>query len=559
MSKRILLTILPYWDPMIPPLGIVSLKEFLQKYGYKVRTVDFIVKKEFLDFYNQYFKVLKEIVPPEKRGNFNNIGHDVLQTQMMAHQNFTNKSEYFDLIEKIIYNHYYVIAKYEEIEKIVNLTSDYYQKLEFLLSQELEDFQPDIVGFSVFKCTLPSTIFAAQIVKKINKNIQTIIGGGTFNESHAPDSPNFDILLKKTKDYIDKIIIGQGELLFLNYLKGNLIENQRVYTRDDIEKNLLTFEEQNIPDFSDLNLSSYPYMAATATAGCLYDCSFCVSKRVSPNYRIKASEQLVQEMQYLYSLHGHQLFLMTDSLINPVLNDISHEFINHNQSLYYDAYLKIDDASGSISNTLLWRKGGLYRVRIGTESGSQKILDMMDKKITPEKIKDSIISLANAGIKTTTYWVIGHPGETEADFQMTLDLIEELKDYIFQAESNYFLYHYSKQAKADEWAKDRLNLYDDKYQEMLLFNYYTLNKSPLRDETFKRVHRFEKHCRSLGIPNPYSYNDHMHADIRWHQLHKNAVPSLSDFLKKENYISENLNINIPSMLQKTRKDEVFSF
>jgi hypothetical protein len=83
-QEKILLAILPYWDPMIPPMGITSLKVFLQGHGYEVKTVDLIVKEESLEFYRNYFDTLRECIPEEKQGNFNNIGHDVLQSHMMA-------------------------------------------------------------------------------------------------------------------------------------------------------------------------------------------------------------------------------------------------------------------------------------------------------------------------------------------------------------------------------------------------------------------------------------------------------------------------------------------
>jgi hypothetical protein len=246
-------------------------------------------------------------------------------------------------------------------------------------------------------------------------------------------------------------------------------------------------------------------------------------------------------------------------LVNPVISDIAREFIAEQENLYYDAYFKIDRESANPGNTILWRKGGLYRVRIGTESGSQKILNEMNKKITVDEIKESIKTLAYAGIKTTTYWVIGHPGETEQDFQNTLDLIEELKDDIFQAECNYFLYLYSQQGKADVWAKHRKLLYPDYINDMLVFKHWTLDLEPRREETFKRVHRFSAHCKALGIPNPYSYNEHVKADERWHRLHENAVPSMMSFMKKEEKVSENLNIKEKSYAINRREEEYFNF
>lgn len=560
--KKILLTILPYWDPMIPPMGITSLKTFLQGHGYEVKTVDLIVKQECLDFYNNYFAELKKCIPEEKRGNFNNIGHDVLQSHMMAHQNYQDEKEYVELVKQLIYQSYYVDVDDGQVVELNKIMDDFYVMLEDYFLELLEEEKPDVVGATVYKCTVPATMFVLKLTREKYPHIKTVIGGGTFNETHAPDSPNFQALLDATADYLDKIFLGQGELLFLKYLRGEIPESQRVVTKADNDGNILDFHEIDLPDFSDLDLNKYPYLAATASASCKYQCSFCVAQKVAGKYRVKNPAQTVDEMTTMYRKYGHQLFFMTDSLLNPVVTDLANEFIKSNVSLYYDAYFRVDDPSADIRNTLLWRRGGLYRVRLGTESGSLRILEEMNKRITPQQIKASVSSLAYAGIKTTTYWVIGHPGETEEDFQQTLHLIEELKDDIFQAECNYFLVHYSHQAKADDWRRHINLLYPERALDMLVFRYYTPGPGvePSREEAFRRVHRFEDHCRKLGIPNPYSYDAHIKADERWQKLHKNAVPPIMEFMRKEAAITENINI-VPAAYAKNvrREDNGFEF
>lgn len=559
-SKKILLTILPYWDPMIPPMGISSLKRYLEDNGHIAKTVDLVVKKECLDFYNDYFDVLQSYIPSEKHGNFRNIGHDVLQNHMMAYMNYDNEEKYKELVEILIYLHYYHKVDETCINKMNKIMQDYFIMLEKFFRELLDEFNPDVLGVTAYKCTLPSSLFVAKLAKSYNPNIKTIMGGGTFNESHAPDSPSFDALLEYSKDYLDKVILGQGELLFLKYLNGELSEEKRVYSKDDIGGRILGFHELEIPDFSDLDLSKYPCMSATASASCIYNCSFCVAKKVNGEYRKNDPKRVVDSMCRLYEMHKHQLFFMTDSLINPVVTNLAKEFIKSDTSLYYDAYFKVDNEAADINNTLLWRKGGLYRVRLGTESGSLKILNEMNKGITPEQIKNTVKGLAYAGIKVTTYWVIGHPDETEEDFQATLDLIEELKDDIYQAECNYFLYHYSKQGKEDEWSKHRMPLYPEWADKMLVFKYWTLNKYPLREETFNRVHRFEAHCRKLGIPNPYSLNEYYEADIRWKSLHQNAVPPLADLLQFGKYVDECKQIDSVSWAEEYNEEEVdFNF
>ena len=562
IAKKILLAILPYWNPMIPPMGITTLKSFLQGHGYNVKAVDLIVKKEFLDFYNNYFEALKRFVPEEKRGNFNNIGHDVLQNHMMAHQNYKDEREYIELVKILVYKTFYVRIEECHVNELNQIMDKFYCILKDDWLQLLEEEKPDVVGVTAYKCTVPASIFVLKLTRERYPHIRTLMGGGTFNETHAPDSPNFKALLDATEGYLDKIIIGQGESLFLKYLRGEMPESRRVYTKEDNGGRILDFHEQELPDFSDLDMMKYPYLPATASASCKYACSFCVARKVAGPYRVKDPTQTVDEMIKMYKMYGRQLFFMTDSLLNPVITHLADKFIESGVSLYYDAYFKVDEASGDVRNTLLWRKGGLYRVRLGTESGSQQILDEMDKKITVQQVKAALSALAYAGIKTTTYWVIGHPGETEEDFQQTLNLIEESKDDIFQAECNYFLVHYSKQFAADEWRKKIQLLYPKWALDMLMFQNYTPGPGlePSREEAFRRVRRFELHCKKLGIPNPYSYDAHMKADERWKNLHKNAVPPLMGFMSGKNYINENFNIkNVNYAQSKMSDDEDFNF
>jgi hypothetical protein len=537
-------------------MGITTIKAFLEKYGYDVKTEDLIVKKESLDFYNNYFSTLKKCVPEEKQGNFNNIGHDVLQCHMMAYWNHKDKDLYNQLVKELVYQSYYVSLGDSQVKELNRIMDDFYTMLADYWLWLLKEEMPDVVGVTAYKCTVPASLFVLKLTRQKFPHIKTLMGGGTFNETHAPDSPNFQALLDISRDYLDKIILGQGELLFLKYLKGELPDSQRVYTKADIGNKILDFHQQQLPDFSDLDMEKYPYLAATASASCLYQCSFCVASKVAGKYRVKDPSQTVDEMIKLYQQYGRQIFFMTDSLFNPVATDLANEMIKSGFSLYYDVYFRVDEPSADICNTILWRRGGMYRVRLGTESGSQRILNEMNKRITVDQIKASVSALAYAGIKTTTYWVIGHPGETEADFKATLDLLEELKDDIFQAECNYFLPHYSNQAREDEWKKKIRLLYPEALSDMLVFQYYTPapGMEPSREETFRRVHRFEVHCRKLGIPNPYSYDQHVKADERWRRLHENAVPPLLDFMVGEVYIDENYSIKDIAYAQNRRID-----
>ena len=354
-------------------------------------------------------------------------------------------------------------------------------------------------------------------------------------------------------------MIGQGEKLLYQYLEGEMDDSKRVYTNKDIKGGTIPFPEADLPDLSDYNVVAYSYLGATGSASCKYQCSFCNSVKYYGEFRQKNIPQLVSEMTQQYNKYGVQLYFMTDAMLNPIIDDLADEFLKSDITLYYDAFFRVDDKTGDIENTLRWRRGGFYRARMGVESGSQRVLDSIGKEATLQQTRDTIKGLAYAGIKTTTYWVAGLPGETEEDFQQTLELLEELKNDIWQAEIAQFDYYYDGQASSEQWAAKRMLLYPEWAKHMLVSQSWILDCPPSREETYFRIFRFVRRCKELGIPNPYSLREINLADERWKVLHKNAVPTMMDF-KKRAYIDDTKEIKKLIFVTSEWKDEgEFSF
>jgi radical SAM superfamily enzyme YgiQ (UPF0313 family) len=367
------------------------------------------------------------------------------------------------------------------------------------------------------------------------------MGGGTFSMELCIDNPNFERLLKKEGDNIDKFFIGEADLLFLKYLQGELDVSKKLYKLSDLEGKNLNVSEIPIPDFGDLNMDMYPQIGYWTSRSCPFQCSFCSETIYWGTYRKKGAEKMVADLKFLSEKNGSQVFMMGDSLLNPVMDQLAKEMIKQNVSIYYDGYLRTDPPVCKQENTMIWRQGGLYRARLGVESGSADLLKMMNKKIGVQQIKESLVALATAGIKTTTYWIAGHPGETEQDFQMTLDLIEEMADYIWEAEVNPFGYYLTGQVNSDKWMSQykRETIFPEEYTDMLLVQTWEMQKcEPVREVIYERVNRFVEHCYKLGIPNPYSEKEIYDADMRWKRLHVNAVPALAEFRDKEVVIND---------------------
>ncbi len=553
-KEKILLVLLPYWTPLIPPQGIAHLKVFLEKHGYKVKTMDANVEAEFKEIYTRYFHSLREYVPESNWGNFYNIGHDVLRNHIMACFNRTAETAYNELVKILIYNTYYWLLEDFQVSSLNRIIDDFYIELERYMLNLLEVEKPQVLGLTAHLGTLGACMFTFKLAKERYPGIMTVVGGSIFSGELPLTSPDFDFFLGKAP-YIDKVIIGEGELLFLKLLQGEFPVPRRVFTLADINNSRIDMAAIDLPDLSDFDLWRYPYNAAFASRSCPHQCRFCSVVGFFGEYREKTIKQTVDQFEELYKRHGIQIFCMLDSLLNPIITELSHELIRRDLSVYMDTYMRVSEETCDPDKVFLWRRGGLYRARLGIESGSQRLLDLMGKGITVEQSRMTLSNFANAGIKTTAYLVIGYPGETEEDFQETLAFIETLKNEIWQVECNPFYYYYVGQPNADKWARQRKLLYPEYAKDMLISQTWILDCQPSREERFKRMFRLVEYCKKLGIPNPYTSKEIYEADVRWKQLHENAVPPLIEFEDNAVYIDEHKYVKQLCLAKEMKQDE----
>lgn len=538
-QSEILLVLLPFWTPYVPPLGIACLKAYLLRYGYKVTNVDANTESKFWDIYHNYVYTLKEAIPIDNRGNFNNLVNDVIRNHESL---FVRSNSTFKLnsgVRSIVKNTFFVTLPDNKIDVLNNIIEQYFISLRKYMIDLISKSNPDVIGFSVFSGNFPSVMFGIELIEELFPETRVFLGGGIFSNQLAPGSQNLTNFLNHYPA-LDLIIVGEGELLTYEYLCGKFKRDQKIVSIEDIGNKTLDLSEFILPDFTDFDLSYYTCLSVFASRSCPYQCKFCSETVQWGHFRKKSVYAVVDELQELSKMYNRQMFLLADSLLNPFINEFSKEMLSRDSSIYWDGYLRADDIICSSENVLLWRKAGLYRVRIGVESGSQKVLDMMDKRISIDQVKTSLKLLASVGIKTTTYWVIGYPGETEEDFNSTLDLLAEMKDYIYEADCNLFSYYPTGQVESSKWSNefDAKPVYSQITPEVVVDQAWSIETDPSREVAFNRMCRFIKHCKNIGIPNPYTLREFYMADERWKSLHKNSVPSIISFGEGSKLVSE---------------------
>jgi hypothetical protein len=216
--------------------------------------------------------------------------------------------------------------------------------------------------------------------------------------------------------------------------------------------------------------------------------------------------------------YGNNSFFLGDSLMNPYINPFAHALIEKNANILYDGYLRADKPVTNRKFVKLWRDSGLYRARLGIESASARVLASMDKMTTPRVISDVLKTLANAGVRTTTYWIVGFQGETEQDFKETCDFIREHHRYIYELEAHpYYYYPYGQIGSR---LHQSYSLYPEEVVNVIKFKTWeVVDASPSREERFKRLRTIADITSELGVPNIYTMAERYVAEDRWHLLH----------------------------------------
>jgi radical SAM superfamily enzyme YgiQ (UPF0313 family) len=154
------------------------------------------------------------------------------------------------------------------------------------------------------------------------------------------------------------------------------------------------------------------------------------------------------------------------------------------------------------------------------ESASQRILDAMIKKTTPEQMERSLEALSAEGVITSTLWIVCYPGESEDEFNQTLSFIRTNRERIYQADAWLFQYHPAGLAHSGEIEVERgsRTRYSKDVNQILAVAPYVVDRDVSPAERFERLERFVRTMRELQIPNPYSVYEWIAAEGRWGSL-----------------------------------------
>lgn len=318
--------------------------------------------------------------------------------------------------------------------------------------EEIEKFEKifkenryDVLGISSMTNTYPMAAKMARIAKNINPDCFVILGG-----QHA-SSVKGDVL--KAVPEIDFAAVGEGEFLMDSFLEqietkkynwgkipgllyrkdGNIFENAHIFAASsDIEK--FPYPARDLVDIS--LFKSHPQMrfgritaSMITSRGCPWECTYCSSNvTMGRAFRFLSADYVVGEIEEIYNRYGINNFVFWDDVLtlkSDRLQDICEKILNKKLAIRWFCQSRSDMLTKEMLKVMY--KAGCRMISFGIESGNQKTLERIKKRIDFGKISQTITYCREVGVRTQGSFILGLPFETLADMNETIKFAKKTK------------------------------------------------------------------------------------------------------------------------------------
>lgn len=302
--------------------------------------------------------------------------------------------------------------------------------------------KPDLVGFSVLTFNLLDCLEAVRAIKEVSPETQICFGG--FHVSIYP-------LETLRLEGVDYVVFGEGEETFpelVDCLRQSELKpsSEQLRVIDGIgffdergtpvinqpRKALVKLDQLPMPAHDLIDLSKYTVVLADeATVGAIQTSRGCPSKCVfcdirMTRYRYRSEKHVLQEIKMLKNMGIKEFFILDDTFtINRSrVMRLCELLIREDLNIRYKISSRIDRVDEEMLEALA--KSGCYRIHYGIESGSQRMLDFLEKEIRVEQIEEVVAMTKKAGIEVFAYMMVGIPTETVEDMEKSFSLIRRI-------------------------------------------------------------------------------------------------------------------------------------
>jgi radical SAM superfamily enzyme YgiQ (UPF0313 family) len=166
--------------------------------------------------------------------------------------------------------------------------------------------------------------------------------------------------------------------------------------------------------------------------GCPYHCRWCSHEVFGKTHRRRSPESVADELEWLIQRYSPDMAWMADDVFtihHGWLRRYASELRHRGLKIPFECISRADRLSPEIVDILA--DLGCFRLWIGSESGSQKILDLMERGVTVKQVQDAVAMCRSRNIQTGMFLMWGYEGEELEDIEATIDHVKRSNPDVF--------------------------------------------------------------------------------------------------------------------------------
>jgi anaerobic magnesium-protoporphyrin IX monomethyl ester cyclase len=317
-------------------------------------------------------------------------------------------------------------------------------------SDALERERPPIVGIAVNLMTKRNALRMIAIARR--RGAKVIIGG--------PDPPHHaDSYLESGADVV---VIGEGERTLeelivalrspnadLSAIHGIVFKAaDGTIVRTPARALMPDLDSQPNPDRDAIDLPAYlnawrerhgvGTVSLITARGCPYTCTWCSRSVFGETHRRRSVANVADEVEAIVDrYHPERLWYADDvfAIHRTWTVEYAKELERRKIHLPFECISRAERIDDEVAAALA--SLGCFRVWIGSESGSQRILDAMKRKVSVDQVQETAARLRRHGIEVGMFIMLGYDGERMADLKATVDHLKHTSPDVFLTTVSY--------------------------------------------------------------------------------------------------------------------------
>ncbi len=400
----------PGSDHLFLPVGLGYIMTYLKNEGYKFDLLDIDAEQHSDEYVENYFKENK---------------YDVIALGS-------------------------IVTHYKWIKWCINTIKKHQPETKVILGNSVGGSIPEVV----FQTTKVDIVIYGEAEVTITEVVNALRDVKSFGEINEPlveiPHPNKGYPAAVKGEGIKGIIYRAKNGLIVNNGKRKAVKNIDDFPFPDWEM----FDVQKYLTIGRKHGASHSWfykaedaipMPVNTARGCVFKCTFCHYVFWHDPYRHRSAENVIAEIRQLQEKYGANFFNFWDELsfhkIGPAEKFLD-QLIEADLKVHWTCAIRADlmgkdvDAKGNpiprerrLNLAKKFVEAGCVSAGYSLESGNDKILETMNKKVKSEYFHEQVKICREAGLITNTSLVIGYPEETKATIDETMSKLEKLKVY----------------------------------------------------------------------------------------------------------------------------------